>query len=101
MAVPMPAGGEFLGTQYHPEQDLAVVAAILKLRASGLTAEGFARTETELHRIADDYRALSVASERQDLAWRYGIGPEILDPLQRSVEIGNRLESAVRTARRA
>ena len=83
MAVPMPAGGEFFGTQYHPELDLAVVAAILRLRAPGLATEGFAATEGELCRIADDYRALSVTPERQDLAWRYGIGPEILDPLQR------------------
>lgn len=101
MAVPMPAGGEVFGTQYHPELDLAVVAAILKLRAPGLAAEGFAQTEAELHRIADDYRALSVAPERQDLAWRYGIGPEILDPLRRSTEIGNWLGSVVRTGRRA
>lgn len=100
MAVPTPVGGEFFGTQYHPELDLAVVAAILKLRSPGLAAEGFAATETELHRIADDYRSLSVTPERQDLAWRYGIGPEILDPRQRSIEIGNWL-AAVKTGRRA
>ena len=80
MAVPMPAGGEVFGTQYHPELE---------------------QTEAELHRIADDYRTLSVAPERQDLAWRYGIGPEILDPLRRSTEIGNWLGSVVRTGRRA
>jgi GMP synthase (glutamine-hydrolysing) len=101
MAVPVPAGGEFFGTQYHPELDLAVVAAILKLRASGLVAEGFAQTEAELYSIADDYRTLSVAPERRDLAWKYGIGPDILDPRQRSVEIGNWLESAVRGRPRA
>jgi GMP synthase (glutamine-hydrolysing) len=97
MAVPMPAGGSFLGTQYHPELDLAVVAAILQLRASGLAAEGFAQTEAELRRVADDYRALSVAPARRDLAWRYGIGHEILDPRQRSIEIGNWLGLVVRT----
>jgi GMP synthase (glutamine-hydrolysing) len=99
MAVPMPAGGEFFGTQYHPELDLAVVAAILKLRAPSLASEGFAQTEAELHRIADDYRALSVTPERQDLAWRYGIGPDILNPLQRSIEIGNWLGAVAQTAR--
>ena len=101
MAVRTPAGGEFFGTQYHPELDLAVVAAILQLRATGLAAEGFAPTEAELHRRADDYRALSAAPGRQDLAWRYGIGPEILDPRQRSLEIGNWVESAAQTGRRA
>jgi GMP synthase (glutamine-hydrolysing) len=101
IAVRTPARGEFFGTQYHPELDLAVVAAILQLRATGLAEEGFARTEAELHRLADDYRALAAAPERQDLAWRYGIGPEILDPRQRSVEIGNWLASVVRAGRRA
>jgi GMP synthase (glutamine-hydrolysing) len=100
MAVRMPAGGEFFGTQYHPELDLAVVAAILQLRAPGLAAEGFAPTEAEVYCLADDYRALSAAPERQDLASRYGIGPEILDARQRSIEIGNWLQSAVRTGRR-
>jgi GMP synthase (glutamine-hydrolysing) len=100
MAVRTPAGGEFFGTQYHPELDLAVVAAILQLRAAGLAAEGFARTEAELHRLADDYRAMSEAPDRQDFAWRYGIGPGILDPLQRSLEIGDWLASTARTRRR-
>jgi GMP synthase (glutamine-hydrolysing) len=95
MAVRMPTGAEFFGTQYHPELDLAVVAAILRLRASGLASEGFGQTEADLRGVADDYRALAVAPERQDLAWRYGIGSEILDPLQRSKEIGNWLRSAV------
>ena len=100
MAVRTPAGGAFFGTQYHPELDLAVVAAIVRLRASGLAAEGFAGTEAELHGLADDYQALSAAPERRDLAARHGIGREILDPRQRSMEIGNWLASVVRTRRR-
>lgn len=92
MSVRLPAGGEFFGTQYHPEMDLAVVSAIVQLRAPHLAAEGFAPTEAELHGVAADYRALSAAPERQDLAWRYGIAPDILDPLRRSREIGNWLE---------
>jgi len=96
MTVSTPAGGTFFGTQYHPELDLAVVAAIVRLRAPGLAAEGFAETEAELHGLADDYRTLSAAPERHDLACRHGIGPGILDPRERSREIGNWLAWVVR-----
>lgn len=99
MAAPTPAGGQFYGTQYHPELDLIAVAALFQLRAAALAAEGFGQTEAELHALADDYRALSARPQRQDLAWRYGIGPDILDPVRRSAEFGNWLRSAVHPRR--
>jgi hypothetical protein len=34
--------------------------------------------------------------ERRDLAWRYGTGPEILDPVRRTAEIGNWLQEAAK-----
>jgi len=34
--------------------------------------------------------------ERRDLVWRYGIGPEILDPGRRTAEIGNWLREAAK-----
>ena len=39
--------------------------------------------------MACDFRALHAEPERRDLAWRYGISPEILDPVRRTAEIGN------------
>jgi len=89
MAVRTPAGGAFFGTQYHPELDLTVIAAIFQLRASDLAAEGFARAEADLHGLAGDYRALAEAPDRQDIARRHDIGSTILDPRERSLEIGN------------
>jgi len=96
MAVRTPAGGTFFGTQYHPELDLPVLAALLRLRPAALLAEAFARSEAELSGMAADWFALAAAPERRDLAWRYGIGPEILDPHRRTLEIGNWLRSIVR-----
>ena len=95
LAVRTASGGWFFGAQYHPELDLAVVAAIMRAHAADLAAEGFARTAEDVRTLADDYHALSDAPDRHDLAWRYGIGREILDPAQRSVELGNWLSCAV------
>ena len=36
--------------------------------------------------------------ERRDLAWRYGIGPEILDPVRRTAEIGNWLRETAKVS---
>jgi hypothetical protein len=39
--------------------------------------------------MARDFRTLRDEPQRGDLAWRYGIGSEILDPVCRTAEIGN------------
>ena len=36
--------------------------------------------------IADDFRTLHTGQERRDLAWRYGIGLEILDSVRRATQ---------------
>jgi GMP synthase (glutamine-hydrolysing) len=46
--------------------------------------------------MARDFRTLRDEPERRDLAWRYGIGPEILDPVRRTAEIGNWLREAAK-----
>jgi GMP synthase (glutamine-hydrolysing) len=96
LAVELPSGSIFFGTQYHPEFTLAVAAGLIELRAADLVAEGFGRDCAELVAMAGDFRALYAAPERRDLAWRYGIGPEILDPIRRTSEIGNWLKEAAK-----
>ena len=59
------------------------------MRAATLVAEGFGRDCAELVSMARDFRTLHAEPERRGLAWRYGIGPEILDPVRRTAEIGN------------
>jgi GMP synthase (glutamine-hydrolysing) len=66
------------------------------MRAALLVTEGFGRDCAELVTMARDFRALHSAPERHDLAWRYGIGPEILDPVRRTAEIGNWLREATK-----
>ena len=94
--MPTPGGGGFWGVQYHPEINLAYVAAVMRARAPRLVAEGFARTEAALLATADDFAALGDDRERRDLAWQYGISDAILDPIQHSIEIGNWLRTEVR-----
>ena len=96
LAVELPSGAIFFGTQYHPEFTLAVAAGLIELRAADLVAEGFGRYCAELVAMARDFRALHTGPERRDLAWRYGIGREILDPVRRTAEIGNWLREAAK-----
>ena len=96
LAVELPSGSIFFGTQYHPEFTLLVAAGLIELRAADLVAEGFGRDCAELVAMARDFRSLHAGPERRDLAWRYGIGPEILDPVRRTSEIGNWLKEAAK-----
>ncbi len=95
LAAETPGGGSFYGVQYHPEITLGMLAAIFDLRAPQLAAEGFGPDDAALHGLAQDYRTLEAAPDRRDLAWRYGIGPDVLDPLRRTAEFGAWLRTAV------
>jgi GMP synthase (glutamine-hydrolysing) len=54
----------------------------------GVVAEGLGRDEADLFALADDLRALGADPGRHDLAWRYGVDAEILDPVRRTNELG-------------
>ena len=88
-------GADFLGVQYHPEHVFRQIAAIVEGRAAALVAEGLGRTEADLEALAADYRALDADPARRDLAWRYGVDEQVLDPMRRTAEIGNWLRSRV------
>jgi GMP synthase (glutamine-hydrolysing) len=100
LAVELPSGTILFGTQYHPEFTLSVAAGLIEMRAASLVAEGFGRDCGELVAMARDFRALHAKPERRDLAWRYGIGPEIVDPVRRTAEIGNWLREAAKISGR-
>jgi GMP synthase (glutamine-hydrolysing) len=95
IAAQTPSGGSFHGTQYHPEHTLAVSAALIEMRAAELVAERFGLTPSKIAAIAADYRALDAEPTRRDLIWQYGIASEIMDPVRRTIEIGNWLRSVV------
>ena len=85
----------FWGVQYHPEFDFAAVAAIIELRAQRHLDEGLARSGEEVAAIVSDFRDLAREPGRKDLAWRYGVGADVLDPTARTAEFGNWLRTAV------
>ena len=95
IAAQTPRGCVFQGTQYHPEHTLAVSAALIEMRAAELVEERFGTKPSEIVAIAADYRALDAEPTRRDLIWRYGIASEIMDPVRRTIEIGNWLRTVV------
>jgi GMP synthase (glutamine-hydrolysing) len=85
----------FWGVQYHPEFDFNAVAAIIALRAQRHLDEGLARTTAEVDTIVTDFRDLGNGTERKDLAWKYGLHDDVLDPKVRTAEFGNWLRAEV------
>ncbi len=88
-------GKSFWGVQYHPEFDFSAVAAIIALRAQRHLDEGLALSEGEVDTIVSDFRSLTRAPARKDLAWKYGLHADVLDPRVRTAEFGNWLRAEV------
>jgi GMP synthase (glutamine-hydrolysing) len=72
-------GCSFWGVQYHPEFGLGQISALFRRRAQRLINDGFAVSEAEVDALAADYMTLHRDPGRKDLAWRYGIGRDVLD----------------------
>lgn len=85
----------FWGVQYHPEFGFDAVAAIVAMRAQRHLDEGLARSEAEVATIVSDWRGLAQDPARKDLAWKYGLHADVLDPKVRTAEFGNWLRSEV------
>lgn len=85
----------FWGVQYHPEYDLAQISTLFRRRSARLIKDGLARDEGQLEAMADDFLALERDRSRQDVAWRYGIGRDILDHAIHRREFGNWLAAKV------
>ncbi len=69
----------FWGVQYHPEFDLATMSLLLRRNAAQLACDGFVDEPSMAEAMSRDLAALHADACRKDLAWRYGIGAEILD----------------------
>lgn len=89
-------GGLFWGVQYHPEFSLGEVAAILERLPDVLVAEGFCRSLEDAADYVADLRALHADPSRTDLAWRYGLDAQTLDPALRVTEVRNFLDRRVK-----
>jgi GMP synthase (glutamine-hydrolysing) len=96
------AGGLFWGVQYHPEFSLLDLAAVMVRYGAVLWKEGFFRDQADAELYIEDLKALHADPVgRWDLTWRYGIGREITEPMQRQNEITNWIEHYVRPAQSA
>ena len=89
-------GGVYWAVQYHPEFDLRTVALIMRHRLGDLVEEGFFETIEAGAATVADWITLNDNPARKDLAWRYGIGDDMLDPHRRRTEIANWIERQVR-----
>jgi GMP synthase (glutamine-hydrolysing) len=85
----------FWGVQYHPEYDLRQIAAILRRRAGPMVNDGLARSIEEIEAMAADLIALHEDPARRDIAWRYGIGQNVLDHTIHRREFNNWLADFV------
>jgi GMP synthase (glutamine-hydrolysing) len=94
-------GGTFWGVQYHPEYTLREIAAIVARRAATLAREGFFADEAAGLGYAEDLRSLHAAPERSDIAWRLGIGADVLDSVRRRTELIAFIDRWVRPAKSA
>jgi len=85
----------FWGVQYHPEYDLLQIAAMFKRSAQRMVDRGYANTLEEAQAFAKDLRTLHDNPDRKDLAWRYGITSDIIDPNRHRLEFANWLRTEV------
>ncbi|MGA7808720.1 type 1 glutamine amidotransferase [Bradyrhizobium sp.] len=88
--------GVFWGVQYHPEYNLHDVAAVIRRYGQALVIKGFFADLAELERYAADLSALGTDRQRRDIAWRLGLGSDILDDRLRWAELSNWIASLVR-----
>lgn len=93
-------GGIFWGVQYHPEFDLADMAALVRRYARRLIDQGFFADEAAVTAHADRLGVLGADPSRRDLAWLLGIDADILDKRVRWLEIENWINRLVRPRRR-
>jgi GMP synthase (glutamine-hydrolysing) len=88
--------GIFWGVQYHPEYRLPDVAAIIRRYGQRLVDDGFFPDMITLENYAADLERLAVDGSRRDIAWRFGLGDEILREDRRICEIANWVDALIR-----
>jgi GMP synthase (glutamine-hydrolysing) len=87
--------GSFWGVQYHPEFGYLDIAAAAMRYDMALVTAGLFRDQAELHTFIADLRALHADPQNPALAWKYGLGPAILDERIRRAELHNWLQQCV------
>jgi len=88
--------GVFWAVQYHPEFGLRDVARLCVLRAPQLIGQGFFRHDADVTEWVQAIEALGDDPKRGDLAYRLGIGPDLLDFARRTAEIRRFIDECVK-----
>jgi GMP synthase (glutamine-hydrolysing) len=83
----------FWGVQYHPEFDFPIIAALMQRKTQRHVADGYATSDADVAATTKDYYAL--AESPSDLIWKYGVSPNITDPVRRRLEFRNWLDTKV------
>lgn len=78
----------FWGVQYHPEFDLEYMADLIKRYEPKLIAEGICETKEDVMQWAEDF-ARAEQERSNDLASKYGLSCDVLDPASRLRELSN------------
>jgi GMP synthase (glutamine-hydrolysing) len=84
-------GGSFIGLQYHPEYDLAEIAALARFRAAGLIQEGRFQDDEDLEIFSNDFITLN-NNDQLDLRWKYGVDDDVIVPARKQNEFINWLD---------
>lgn len=86
-------GGTFWGVQYHPEFSHALTAHLIEKRGAPLFKEGFFSTPAQHAAYVADLRALDASETPKHVAFRHGLGPDVTDPVLRTTELRNFIET--------
>ena len=89
--------GRFWAVQYHPEYDLHEVASLCRLRRDELVAQGTFPDAATADRTIEQMEGLHADPTREDLARALDVGPDLLDPDVRTVEVRNWLRTLPRS----
>jgi GMP synthase (glutamine-hydrolysing) len=87
--------GTFWATQYHPEYNFYEMARLIQARAEPLVKEGFFDTTDEVQVYADNMFALAQNPDDPALRKTFDVGPDIIDPGLREVELRNWIDHLV------
>lgn len=83
------AAGTFWAYQYHPEYDLAEIAALALARQDELINQGTFANSAALEEYHADMMRLHENPSRSDIAWKWGIDEDLLDADRRTLELHN------------
>ena len=88
-------GSVVWAVQYHPEYTLREIAATARRYGDGLVHDGFFRDIPDILAFSSALDELHAMPGNRMLAWRYGLGPGVIEAAQRLAELRNWLAHQV------